>query len=159
MPFLIDGYNLLRWLEAQDGGDAWSDAAMCRQIGQFLLAVGQRGEVIFDGVGPPDKRELMGVKGVSIRFSGASRDADTVIEQKIAASTAKRRLHIVSSDRRVRAAAERAKAISIPVDVFWQGLRDLLAQKAKAVREPAGKRQGISQSETELWMRLFGLRQ
>lgn len=158
MPFLIDGYNVLRWLQAQDGGQAWTDAAMCRRIGQFLSATGQRGEIIFDGIGPPDKRELMGVKGVVIRFTGEHHDADSVIEQKIAACTAKRRLQIVSNDRRICAAATRAKAVSIPVEVFWQALTDFLAQKAKALREPPGKRQGISQSETDKWMEIFGIK-
>jgi len=157
MPFLIDGYNLLRSVQRLDGFAELTDAQLCRAIAEFLRLVRDRGAIVFDGIGPPDKRELMGVKGLEIRFSGERTDADTVIEQKIADSTAPKRLIVVSSDRRLRSAAARRKSKSVTVDVFWQGLCKTMENSAKLVSEPREKQKGINDLETEVWMEYFKL--
>ncbi len=157
MPFLIDGYNLLRSVQRLDGFADLTDAQLCRCVADFLRRVRDRGAIIFDGIGPPDKRELMGVKGVEVRFSGGRSDADSVIEQRIADNTAPKRLIVVSSDRRLRTAAARRKAKSVPVDVFWAGLCKALADGAKTVAEPREKQKGITELETDTWMEYFKL--
>lgn len=157
MPFLIDGYNLLRSVQRLDGYADLTDAQLCRFIAEFLRLVRERGTIVFDGIGPPDKRELMGVKGLEIRFSGERLDADSVIEQKIDDNTAPRRLAVVSSDRRLRTAAAKRKAKSIPVDVFWSGLCKALENGAKIISEPREKQKGITALEAEAWMEYFKL--
>lgn len=155
MPFLIDGYNLLRSVQRLDGFAELTDAQLCRCVADFLRAVRQRGTVVFDGIGPPDKRELMGVKGLDICFSGERTDADTIIEQRIAASTAPKHLIVVSSDRRLRTAATRRKAKSVTVDVFWPGLCKTIENSDKLASEPREKQKGITELETEVWMEYF----
>ena len=83
---------------------------------------------------------------------------DTVIENKIRANTAPKRLSIVSSDRRLRDAARTRKATALKSDVFWDNLQKQLRRK-KPVKEPEAKRMGLSESETKQWLEFFGIEQ
>ena len=157
MPFLIDGYNLLRAVQKYDAYADLTDVQLCRYLADFLRAVRDRGTIIFDGIGPPDKRELMGIRGLEIRFSGEKSDADSCIERKIEENTAPKRLFVVSSDRRLRAAAARRKAKSVPVDVFWPTLCKALESGPKIAPEPREKQKGITDHETDAWMDYFDM--
>lgn len=155
MPFLIDGYNLLRSVQKQDVYADMTDVQLCRYLADFLRAVRDRGTIVFDGIGPPDKRELMNIRGLEIRFSGDRTDADSYIEWKIEENTAPKRLVVVSSDRRLRAAAGRRKAKSVPVDIFWPALCKALERGPQIAPEPREKQKGITEREAELWMDYF----
>lgn len=157
MPFLIDGYNLLRFVQKLDAYADLTDVQLCRYLADFLRAVRDRGTIIFDGIGPPDKRELMNIRGLEIRFSGEKTDADSCIEVKIEDNTAPKRLVVVSSDRRLRTAAVRRKAKSVPVDVFWPALCKALDSGPKIAPEPQEKRKGVTDREALLWMDYFDL--
>jgi len=158
MPLIIDGYNLLHSThKANEDSDAISDIQLCRIVDIFLTQTGQKGEIIFDGTGPPDKEKFDNMKKLEVFFAGPGRDADTVIENKIKASTDAKRLMIVSSDRRVRQAARTRRATAIKSNVFWGNLQKKLSRK-KTTREPPEKRRGLSESETEQWLKFFGLK-
>jgi hypothetical protein len=120
--------------------------------------MGEKGEVVFDGTGPPDKTVFDNIGNLEVSFAGLGSDTDTVIEDKIKASTAPKRLTIVSSDRRLRKAARARKAASVKSEIFWADLQKQLSRKA-VVEEPAAKREGISESETKKWFEFFGLEQ
>ena len=157
MPIIIDGYNLLRWVERLDPVYAAIDeASLCRMISQYLIRTRTHAQVIFDGIGPPDKRELANIANMEVYFSGQDREADDIIEEKILESSAPKGLVIVSSDRRIRAAAGKRKATSIKSDYFWLSLIEQLDRK-KPTPEPQEKRNGISESETDQWLDMFGL--
>lgn len=157
MPFLIDGYNLLRAVQKLDVYADLTDVQLCRYLADFLRTVRERGMIVFDGIGPPDKRELMSIRGLEIRFSGDRTDADSYIEWAIQDNTAPKRLVVVSSDRRLRAAATRRKAKSVPVDIFWPALCKTLERSAQAAPEPREKQKGITEREADLWMNYFNL--
>ena len=112
--------------------------------------------IVFDGTGPPDIRAFDNIRNLEVSFSGADREADFVIERKITASTDPRRLVVVSSDRRLRAAARAAKASAIKSEAFWNDLNRHLNQTGKNP-EPSEKRQGLSDGETEQWLRIFDI--
>ena len=135
-----------------------SDVQLCHIIGSYLNLTGQRGEIIFDGIGPPDKSGFDGISNLEVFFAGAGSDTDTVIEDKIIANSAPRRLRVVSSDRRLRKAARARKATSITSEAFWHNIQKQLSRK-KTVKEPSAKRQGLSDSETRQWLDIFGLEQ
>ena len=157
MPIIIDGYNLLRWVERLDPVYATlSEAALCRMVSQYLVRTRSHAQVIFDGTGPPDKRELANIANMEVYFSGPDREADDIIEEKILESSAPKGLVIVSSDRQIRAAAKRRKATSVKVDYFWLSLIEQLDKK-KPVPQPKEKRNGISEDETDQWLEMFGL--
>jgi len=157
--FIIDGHNLLHSIQ-KDGPNSGpiSDVQLCHIIGRYLKLTGENGEIIFDGIGPPDKSGFDGISNLEVFFSGVRTDTDTVIEDKITANSAPRRLKIVSSDRRLRKAARARKATSVKSEVFWNNIQKQLSRK-KTVKEPTAKRRGLSESETRQWLEIFNLEQ
>ena len=159
MPIIVDGYNLLHLVQktSEDSGEI-TDVQMCHLINDYLRLINESGEIIFDGIGPPEKSGFDHISNLEIVFVGSHTDADTVIENKIIASSASKRLTIVSSDRRVRNAAKARKAVSLKSETFWDKLQKQLSRK-RTVREPAEKRRGLNKSETDQWIKFFGLDQ
>jgi predicted RNA-binding protein with PIN domain len=159
MPVIIDGHNLLHSIHKEDPDSGLiSDVQLCHIIGRYLKLIGEKGEIIFDGTGPRDKGGFDNISNLEVFFAGLRSDADTVIEDKIKANTAPKRLTIVSSDRRLRDAARKRKATLVKSQVFWDNLRKQLSRK-KTITEPVGKRRGLSDGETEQWLKFFGLEQ
>jgi len=135
-----------------------TDLQLCYIVGRYLKLIGEKGEIVFDGKGPPDKTGFDNISNVEVSFAGLATDADTVIEDKIRANTAPKRLTVVSSDRRLRAAARARKAVAVKSEVFWTNLQKQLS-RGKTIKEPSAKRWGLSESETEQWLKFFGLDQ
>ena len=157
--FIIDGHNLLHTIFKLEGDSgATSDVGLCRILGRYFKLTGEKGEMIFDGTGPPDKGGFDNISNLEVFFAGVRSDADTVIEDKISANTAPKRLIIVSSDRRLRKAARIRKATSMKSDVFWNDVQKQLSRK-RPEKEPTEKRQGLNQGETEQWLEFFGFGQ
>jgi len=159
MPVIIDGHNLLHSIQKtnEDSG-AITAGRLCQILGRYLKLMGEKGELVFDGTGPRDKSGFDNISNLEVFFAGIGMDADTVIEDKIKANTAPRRLTVVSSDRRLRDAARARKATSVKSDVFWNNLQKQLRRK-KTFKEPTAKRRGLSESETKQWLEFFGLEQ
>lgn len=157
MPFLIDGYNLVRMVEGLNPEyPPLTDIEICRMVSRFMAIKKEKAQIIFDGIGPPEKTAFFNLRYVKVIFSGQTTEADTVIEEKIQASTAPKRLTIVSSDRRVINAAKSRKATSLKSFEFWLELLKVLSKKKK-IKEPIQKLKGLTESETAHWMRIFGL--
>jgi predicted RNA-binding protein with PIN domain len=156
MPILIDGYNLLRAIQKRESMASLDEAGLIRILTDYLRRTRDRGQIIFDGIGPPDKSALGGFRNIEVFFSGQQTDADAVIEEKIEDNTAPRSLVVVSSDRRLVAAAKRRKALSLGADLFWAAVCKLM-EKEPPRPEPKEKRHGITESETNHWMDLFGM--
>ncbi len=157
--FIIDGHNLLHTIFKLEGDSgSINDVGLCRILDRYLRLTGEKGEIIFDGTGPPDKSGFDNISYLEVFFAGLRTDADTVIEDKISVSTAPKRLTIVSSDRRLRSAARTRKASSIKSDVFWNDVRKQMDRKRPA-KEPTEKRQGLNEGETEQWLEFFGFGQ
>ena len=157
--FIIDGHNLLHTIYKLEGDSgAISDVSLCSILGRYLKLTGEKGEMVFDGTGPPDKSGFDNISDLEVFFAGLRTDADTVIEDKISANTAPKRLTIVSSDRRLRKAARTRKATSMKSDVFWNDVQKQLSRK-RPEKEPTEKRQGLNEGETEQWLEFFGFGQ
>lgn len=157
MPVVVDGHNLL-WAVQDLSDEVISDVQLCRIVGRYLKLTGQKGQIIFDGIGPPDKSGFENISDVEVFFAGQNTDTDTVIEKKITASTAPKRLIIVSTDRRLRRAARARKATAIKSEDFWVDVQKRMRAKSRS-REPAEKRLGLTDSETEQWLEFFDLEQ
>lgn len=156
---IIDGYNLLWSIQKVDEQfDSVSDVGLCRLIGSYLKAIDEKGEIVFDGTGPPDKTGFDNISNLEVFFAGLRTDADSIIENKIKANTAPKRLTIVSSDRRLKDAARARKATAIKSEAFWKNVHKQLSRK-KTYKEPAQKRSGLSESETKQWLEIFDLDQ
>ncbi|MCX5636207.1 MAG: NYN domain-containing protein [Planctomycetota bacterium] len=141
--------------DADEESEPISEVQLCRIIGGYLKLIGESGEIIFDGAGPRDKSAFDNITNAEVFFAGPGRDADTVIEGKIKANTAPRRLVIVSSDRRLRRAARVRGAAAVKSQDFWERLQKELSRK-KTTKEPAGKRHRLTESETKQWLEFLG---
>lgn len=157
MPIIIDGYNLLHSIQKNsEQFDSISDLTLCRILDVYLKKTDQKGCVVFDGIGPPDKNGFDAVNFLEVFFSGTRLDADTVIENKIKSNSAPKGLKVVSDDRRLRDAARRRKAISVRCDNFWVDVQRALSRDRLAA-EPAEKQTGLNEIETKLWLKFFGI--
>jgi predicted RNA-binding protein with PIN domain len=156
---IIDGNNLLHSIvKLSDEAESINDVQLCWIISRYLRAIRKQGEIIFDGTGPRDKSQFDNIANIEVLFAGLGSDADTVIENKIKASSAPKRLSIVSSDRRLRDAARTRRATAVKSEIFWDNLQKQLKRK-KPVKEPEAKRVGLSESETRQWLDIFGIEQ
>jgi len=158
MPFIIDGTNLLRSVEGSgSSAEPFTDVRLCFIISRYLGRIGQKGQIVFDGTGPVEKNSFDSMRDLEVCFSGLGVEADAVIEDKIRANTAPRTLTVVSSDRRLRNAARARSAVSVKSDVFWNQLQKQLSCKGNICREPNSKQSGLTQGETEQWLKFFDL--
>lgn len=159
MPIIIDGHNLLHTIrKTNEELQSISDIQLCRVISRYLKLIGEKAEIVFDGIGPKDKSVFDIISNPEVLFVGRATDADTVIEHKISLNTAPKRLTIVSSDRRLRKATRARKATILKSEAFWADLQKEFSRK-KRPKEPSEKQQGLNDSETTQWMRFFGLEQ
>jgi len=161
MPVLLDGYNLLRSVEKVSDTETLTDTALCRLLSNYLRYIGEFGEIVFDGIGPREKAPFKDLPNLDVTFSGSQIEADEIIEIRIEANTAPKRLIVVSSDRRIAAAASKRKAVSVKVELFWAEMMTTLARipKKKKIAEPIEKRQGITEAETDYWLKVFGFKE
>ena len=158
MPVIVDGHNLL-WSIHKTYADIGTitEIHLCRVLSKYLQLTRENGQIVFDGIGPRDKDHFQTISNVEVLFAGPNIDADTVIENKIKANTAPKRLKVISSDRRLRSAARARKALSVKSDVFWNQVVSCLRNKAKTrPQEPLAKRHGLTESETDWWLEYFG---
>ena len=157
--FIIDGHNLLHGVrKVEESSKTLDEPTLCKVLGTYFKLIGEKAEIVFDGSGPPDKSGFDSVGHIEIFFAGQASDADAVIEDKIKASTGPKGLTVVSSDRQLQQAAHARRATAIKSELFWFEVQKELNRK-RAPKEPPAKRQGISQSETEQWLKVFGIDQ
>jgi predicted RNA-binding protein with PIN domain len=158
MSFLIDGHNLL-WFVNKAASDVppIGEVRLCMIISRYLKITGANGLLVFDGTGPSDKSAFANLGSLEVLFAGRDSDADSVIEERISASSSPSSLKVVSSDNMVLNAAHRRKAAEMKCDVFWESLCRELARRRRP-REPLQKRFGLTEAETEYWLKVFGLK-
>lgn len=162
MSLLIDGYNLLYGvgiLGADDGrvGLERSLTAMLNFLAESIAPdLLRKTTVVFDSVAPGFSR-VGEYRGMTVRFAGRGRDADTLLEELLRAEHAPRRLTVVSSDHRIQRAARRRRARAVDSDV-WYGelLRERRTRETSA--QSASGRTAVPQlsEDVDYWLRQFG---
>ena len=155
--YLIDGHNLLRSVQQLDE-ELWdlTDVRLCEMLDRCLARCGRQGRIIFDGVGPPNKGAFDAMRHLEVFFSGRGVETDAVIEDRLESDPAAAKLTVVSNDRRLRRAALAARASVMRCEAFWDYVERQLSRKSPP-KEPPGKRQGLSEGETERWLDIFDL--
>jgi hypothetical protein len=159
MPTLIDGHNLLyAVLKYEEFADMNIDY-LCQAISKYLKRIKEKGHIIFDGDMPLKPGQTRtNYPALKVSYCGIDTDADTIIIEKINASSAPKRITVISSDREIADAARLRKAKAIPSDQFWHLLMEKIQQRHRPAPEPREKRQGLTESETDLWMKKFGFK-
>jgi hypothetical protein len=155
---IVDGNNLL-WAihERFEERQIATEVELCRVLSRYFVRMAEEGQVVFDGAGPADKGAFESIANLEVVFAGFHNDSDSIIEKKIKADTAPRRLTVVSSDRRLRKAAATRRATAVKSEEFWQKVQEELRRKKPQRKEPQAKKEGLTEGETEQWMDLFGL--
>jgi hypothetical protein len=140
MKILIDGYNLIfawGWMPANQSPQATEAARikLYQKLAQ-LIPTYMRGQVliVFDYKSPAGSRKVRSLEseaqqaGFQVRFAHDYPDADTLIEELIRREIAPKRLVVVSTDQRLRTAAQRRKARSIRSEEFLDEIKGLVAE-------------------------------
>ncbi len=158
MPYLIDGYNLYH--AAKKFHADWRDLTvlqLCLMINEHMKRIKDRAEIIFDGYSPAGRAEVIEERRFIDLIYGGATDADTLIEQYIRDNTAPRRLTVISSDRRIRTAAKRRKALALTSLEYLETMLKRLLSQRKRIPDPKEKRQGVPDGELNNWLDLFGI--
>jgi predicted RNA-binding protein with PIN domain len=157
MPVLVDGYNLLHATREYEEAADWGRQQLCRLLIEWAQRKREEVVVVFDGVAPRGALgEQLHGKGIGVIYSGAGRSADALIAQMIEASSAPRRLLVVSSDRQVQRAARRRRCRHVGSPVFFTGVVRALSTRRASAAEPAEKREGTAPQDVDRWLRQFG---
>ncbi len=171
MLWLIDGYNLMHAAGALDGREKRRDS-FHRKRRRFLSdladALGpercRETTVVLDASTPPADFPLKSVhQGLNLIFALGDENADARIEDLIAAHSAPKSLTVVSSDRRIRRAAQRRRARTLSSDEFLNLRERFQTAKRHETRSqnPATPRSPdrdspLSAEEAAHWMAEFG---
>ena len=171
MLWLIDGYNLMHAAGAIDGRESRRELFQ-RKRRRFLCdladALGpercRQTTVVLDASTPPGDFPIKTVyQGLNLIFALGDENADARIEALIAAHSAPKSLTVVSSDRRIRRAAQRRRARSLSADEFLDLLERFQTAKRHEMpsRNPATPRSldrdsPLSAEEAALWLAEFG---
>ena len=134
MPLLVDAWNVLH-----QTGVLPPDMAGVGLKGLGRLIQGSRwgsGRVLLVCDGTPKGPHAGLPTGMHVAFSGPDREADDLIEAQISASTAPRLLTVVSSDRRIKAAARKRGCKVLTSSAFLERL----VVDAQRPSRPAPKR-------------------
>jgi predicted RNA-binding protein with PIN domain len=168
MRLLIDGYNLMHAagrMSRRFGPDGLRRARH-RFLNELAHALGPvqaaRTTVVFDASSlplnqPPESSH----KGITVIYAIEDDDADTRIELLLAADSAPRSLTVVSTDRRIRRAAGRRRAISMNSDDFLDELDSRRHRPSARPPDPPGEPEHpqvdpLDAADTEAWLRIFG---
>lgn len=160
MRILIDGYNLMFEAGLLDKSRKLGPKGLRKARRRFLEELADRlgpvdahqTTVVFDAShAPADLPTGAAHKGIGVDFAD---DADERIEQLVAAHSHARDLTVVSTDHRVRRAAERRKARALTADAFWTKIE---TQRRRRPPEPnVPERPGpLSAEESAFWVHEF----
>ncbi|HMF37022.1 MAG TPA: NYN domain-containing protein [Isosphaeraceae bacterium] len=171
MLWLIDGYNLMFAAGALDGRDIRRES-FHRKRRRFLSnladALGpercRETTVVLDASTPPADFPLKTVhEGLNLIFALGDENADARIETLIAEHSAPKSLTVVSSDRRIRRAAQRRRARSLSADEFLDLLerfqtakRHEMPSQNLATPRSLDRDSPLSAEEAALWLAEFG---
>ncbi len=150
MPYLIDGHNLIPSLGLRlDSPD--DELALIERLQQFCRLQRTRAEVYFDGA-PPGYAGKRGFGLVTAHFVRQGSSADAALEQRLQAlGRAARNWTVVSSDGRVRRAAQAVHARALSAGEFAAQVR---AASLHETQSPPAE-PGLSPEELEEWLTLF----
>jgi uncharacterized protein len=149
MPFLIDGHNLIGQMPSLSLADPDDEQKLIELLRAYLVRVNKKGVVIFDK-GLPGGGGKWSNNVLEVRFAPAPKRADDLIKDRLVRERNPRGLVVVSADREVIEAAQRAgAAVRLPAKF----ISDLTA--AAAAQTPSAKEVGLSADEVADWEQTF----
>ena len=151
MAYLIDGHNLIPKLGLKL--DALDDELdLVAKLLEYCRVRRTQVEVYFDGA-LPGSAGTRKSGAVTAHFVRQGSSADAAIEARLARLAASaRNWTVVSSDGRVRRAAQAAHARSLSSEAF---AREMETARRKGQADTKGEGGGLSPAEIEDWLRIF----
>lgn len=162
MPLLIDTYNVLHVTGVLPPHLAGIDAhGLIRLLARSRYAR-QRITLVCDGVPPPHAAATEAQLPVNTQliYTGPGREADDEIDRLIRASSAPRRLTVVSSDRRVQQAAKRRKCRVFSSELLLKHLAEDASRPSRPSRALQRTRKPevpLDDAQVLAWKALFGV--
>ena len=167
MKTLIDGYNVMHARGLMPGKFGPDGLRKVRH--RFLVELAaaldpveaNETTVVFDAAAPPaDRPDRMKLKGLTVLFAVGDENADARIEALIAAHSAPRSLTVVSTDLRVRQAAQRRRARAVTSDEYLTRLSEgrkgqIELPTSNPTAEEVARSAGLSASEAAYWLAEF----
>ena len=168
MRLLVDAYNVLH---AWRGGPAAGGHAQLLALTDLIVRSRYRSApttLVCDGAGPNGRKCRVPLRaGESAMgdgtdraalYAGAGRDADSLIERLLQKEHGRRSLTVVSSDRRLRRAAGRAKARWLSSSVFVGHLvKDAAAPRRLPARPDFARRTPLDSHAVGVWAEHLGV--
>jgi predicted RNA-binding protein with PIN domain len=160
MRILIDGYNLMHAVNLPPGKLGPQVLRKLRRgfLNALAAALGPidaaQTTIVFDATRAPENlpRETQH-KGITVIFAAEDDSADDRLEALIAQHSAPKTLTVVSSDRRVRRAAQRRKAQALGADEFWTKIHG--RPKREAPPPEAPPETSLTAEEAAYWLETF----
>lgn len=161
MTLIIDGYNLLHasGVFGETRGARGFEQSRLALLDMLVDLLGDKAAdtiVVFDAARAPDglpARLTHG--GLRVWFAREYPDADSLIEELVEDDTAPTHLVVVSSDRRLQAAARRRRAKAESCEEWLTTARE--ARRATGRASPDAKPPEPGPEGAEFWKRYFGL--
>lgn len=153
MHYLIDGHNLIPkvGLSLNTPDD---EAELLARLQRFCRLHRAHAEVYFDGA-PPGQAGIRRLGLVTAHFVHQDLSADAAIEAHLIKLGARaREWTVVSSDRRIRRAAQEAHATLLTSEEFARQIAISVESKPKPVSSPKNDTP-LSPQEVEEWLRIF----
>jgi predicted RNA-binding protein with PIN domain len=155
MAYLIDGNNLLGHLFPGYHRDPDNKLKLVRRLIAFQRFTRSRVILIFDGAPSADAEAMIGdASRFTILNPPPGTSADALLEDVIASRRDTRHFLVVSTDRRVRAAAKQHGAESLTCPEFAAVLKGVLREH-RQLKEMDKKEPGPTRLEVKLWSGVF----
>lgn len=153
MPLLIDGHNLIGQMKDISLADPRDEARLLARLQGYAAATRESITVVFDpgdlpGVGRPAARP-----GITVIYAPHGEEADSILIRRIEREPNKKALTVVTSDRRVLAAAQANGVQSMRAQEFAAKLAEI-GQPASKASAPEDK-PAVSSSDVDYWMGIF----
>ncbi|MFM7207505.1 MAG: NYN domain-containing protein [Planctomycetaceae bacterium] len=160
MTLIVDGYNLLHasGVFGASRGPQGFEQSRHALLDMLVDLLGQKAGdtiVVFDAARAPDGlpgRLVHG--GIRVWFAREYPDADSLIEELVEDDTAPAHLVVVSSDRRLQAAARRRRARAVSCEDWLAEARE--ARRARGRPSPDAKPPDPGPEGADFWKRYFG---
>lgn len=151
MPYLIDGHNLISYLDDLDLDDPNDEAKLVIKLRGYTARTQKKCVVVFDH-GLPGGSSRLSTTSVKVIFASAgATNADRIIMERIRETRDRKGWFVVSSDNEVLAAAEQHGLRGIRSVEF----AEMLKQPQKPGVDTAANAY-VSPKEVNEWLEVFG---
>jgi predicted RNA-binding protein with PIN domain len=155
MAYLVDGNNVIGQTPGWHRDKPGSRRRLLDELAAFAAATKSRVAVVFDGAPSDGFPDGSSYRNVKIHHPARGSDADSVIERLVVASSDRRGLTVVTSDRQL-AAEVRGRGARVMRSGEFRALMAESAARAADAGDP-GEAAAPAAGSVDEWLRYFGV--